>query len=127
MSDFNPTELAKRDSDRIRGYQELLRFYHGEHWEGQARWGETRLTFNYAKVIIDKVTSYLMSGITFAVDPRATPRRRVKRPGVPSAPSTGSTRRTTWSSLTLRPRLTRPSWATAVSRSPGRATSAGCG
>ena len=40
---------------RIRGYHELLHFYHGEHWEGYPRWGETRLTFNYAKVIIDKV------------------------------------------------------------------------
>ena len=67
--DFNPAELARRDMDRIKGYQELLDFYHGGHWEGRARWGEKRLTFNYAKVVIDKVTSYLMSGANFAVDP----------------------------------------------------------
>ncbi len=66
---LTPTQLNQRDTDRLRGYRELLDFYHGRHWEGHARWGETRLTFNYAKVIIDKITSYLMSGVTLAVDP----------------------------------------------------------
>jgi hypothetical protein len=66
---LTPAQLNQRDTDRIRGYRELLDFYHGRHWEGHARWGETRLTFNYAKVIIDKITSYLMSGVTLAVDP----------------------------------------------------------
>ena len=65
-----PTQLAHRDLDRIKGYRELLDFYHGRHWESRERRGERRLTFNYAKVFIDKVTSYLMSGINFAVDPQ---------------------------------------------------------
>ncbi|MBI4188793.1 MAG: phage portal protein, partial [Chloroflexi bacterium] len=75
--EFTPSELTKRDTERIRGYKELLDFYHGLHWEGPStgsgrareRRGEKRLTFNYAKVFIDKVTSYLMSGVSFAVDP----------------------------------------------------------
>ena len=67
--DFNPTELARRDSDRLKGYKELLDFYHSIQWQGREKWGEKRLTFNYAKVVIDKVTSYLMSGINFAVAP----------------------------------------------------------
>ena len=67
--DFNPAELARCDIDRLRGYNELLDFYHGLHWEGRERRGEKRLTFNYAKVVIEKVTSYLMSGVNFAVDP----------------------------------------------------------
>ena len=62
------TQLTRRDIDRIRGYKELLDFYHGRQWEGRERRGEKRLTFNYAKVFIDKVTSYLMPGINFAVD-----------------------------------------------------------
>ncbi len=66
---FSPSELARRDVERIRGYKELLDFYHNVQWEGRARWGERRLTFNYAKVVIDKVTSYLMSGMDFAVEP----------------------------------------------------------
>jgi len=66
---FQPTALARRDVDRLKGYKELLDFYHGVHWEGRERRGEKRLTFNYAKVFIDKVTSYLMSGINFTVDP----------------------------------------------------------
>ncbi len=63
------TQLARRDIDRIRGYKELVDFYYGQQWEGRERRGEKRLTFNYAKVFVDKVTSYLMSGLNFAVDP----------------------------------------------------------
>jgi len=66
--EFVPAQLIRRDLSRLRGYKELLDFYHGQHWEGYARRGEKRLTFNYAKIFIDKVTSYLMSGINFAVD-----------------------------------------------------------
>jgi len=62
------SQLNRLDIDRLRGYRELLDFYHGRQWEGRERWGEKRLTFNYTKVFIDKLTSYLMSGINFAVD-----------------------------------------------------------
>jgi len=65
---FNPSQLINRDLGRIQGYKRLLDFYHGQHWEGYPRRGEKRLTFNYAKVVIDKIASYLMSGVTFAVD-----------------------------------------------------------
>ncbi len=67
--DFNPQELGRRDIERLKRYKELLDFYHGIHWEGRERRGEKRLTFNYAKVFIDKVTSYLMSGVHFTVEP----------------------------------------------------------
>ena len=66
---FDPSDLKKRDFERLRGYQELLDFYHGVHWDGREKRNERRLTFNYAKVFIDKVTSYLMSGTTFTVEP----------------------------------------------------------
>ena len=62
------TQLAQRDTNRMREYRELLDFYYGQHWEGRAVRGEKRLTFNYTKVFIDKITSYLMSGVNFAVD-----------------------------------------------------------
>jgi len=65
---LSPTVLNQRDSDRIRGYQELLDFYRGVHWQGREKWGEKHLTFNYAKVFIDKITSYLMSGMNFVVE-----------------------------------------------------------
>jgi len=63
-----PMQLTHRDIDRIRRYKELLDFYQGKHWEVRDRRGEKRLTFNYAKVFVDKITSYLMSGVNFAVD-----------------------------------------------------------
>lgn len=64
------TSLAQLDKDRMRAYQQNLDFYQGTQWQGSARGSERRLTFNYAKVFIDKITSYLMSGIAFAIDPR---------------------------------------------------------
>ncbi len=63
-----PMQLAQRDLDRLKGYKDLLDFYHGNHWSGRAVRNEKRLTFNYAKVFVDKVTSYLMSGVNFAID-----------------------------------------------------------
>lgn len=69
MIDFNPAELTRRDTDRLKNYRELLDFYHGIHWPGRPARGEKQLVFNYARVLVDKVTSYLMSGTTFAVDP----------------------------------------------------------
>ncbi len=71
MDDFTPADLARRDQDRIAGYRQLLDYYRGAHWEGRERRGEKRLTLNYARVFIDKVASYLMSGVTVAVDPGA--------------------------------------------------------
>jgi hypothetical protein len=67
--DSFPQSLANKDQDRLRQYRENLDFYNGLHWLGPSRPREKRLTFNYAKVFIDKLTSYLMSGISPAIDP----------------------------------------------------------
>jgi len=69
MNETIPAQLARLDLDRIKGYKELLDFYHGRQWEGRERRGERRLIFNYAKVFAEKITSYLMAGINFSVDP----------------------------------------------------------
>lgn len=68
MNDSISAQLARRDLTRIRGYRDLLDFYHGQQWVGRVRWGERQLVFNYTRVFIDKITSYLMSGVNFAVD-----------------------------------------------------------
>lgn len=68
MNDSISAQLARRDLTRIKGYRDFLDFYHGQQWAGRARWGERHLVFNYARVFIDKITSYLMSGVSFAVD-----------------------------------------------------------
>jgi hypothetical protein len=62
-------KLARMDIERIRGYQELLDFYNGRQWEGRERRGERRLIFNYARVFIEKMTSYLMAGMSFNIEP----------------------------------------------------------
>lgn len=72
-----PQQVARMDADRLRRYRESLDFYHGRQWTGAPRRRERRLTFNYARAIVDKVTSYLMTGLDFAVDPIAdTPEAR---------------------------------------------------
>ncbi len=63
------SQLARLDMDRIKHYRELLDFYYGRQWQGSERRGERRLTFNYAKVFVEKITSYLMSDISFTADP----------------------------------------------------------
>ncbi len=68
MNENVMSQLARLDGQRIKGYKELLDFYYGRQWEGRERRGERRLTFNYAKVFIEKVTSYLMSDISFTAD-----------------------------------------------------------
>ena len=72
-----PQQLARMDLDRLKSYRENLDFYNGLQWPGHPRYRERRLTFNYAKVFVDKVTSYLMSSQDFTVDP-ATPADREK-------------------------------------------------
>jgi hypothetical protein len=73
------SQFASRDAGRIRRYCELLDFYQGKQWPGREKWGEKRLTFNYTRVFIDKLTSYLMSGINFTVEAiQDTPEARTR-------------------------------------------------
>jgi hypothetical protein len=57
------------DSDRLRAYRENLDFYRGIQWLGTPHRRERRLTFNYARTFIDKITSYLMTGTSFIMEP----------------------------------------------------------
>jgi len=64
MTEFNPSQLARIDTQRLNTYRTNLDFYNGSQWQTASR--HRQLVFNYAKVSIDKVTSYLMQGLTFA-------------------------------------------------------------
>lgn len=67
-----PQSLRNRDAARLKAYADHLKFYKAD---GNAQWLDTRtgrqrkLTLNYTKTLIDKVSSYVMSGLNFAVDP----------------------------------------------------------
>jgi Phage portal protein, SPP1 Gp6-like len=61
-------QLSKLDGMRLRSYRENLAFYQGQQWPPSPRRRDRRLVFNYAKAVIDKVASYLMSGVSFVVD-----------------------------------------------------------
>lgn len=70
MTDFAnlPFRISPQDAERFRRYRQYLDFYRGEQWSDRARRGEKHLTFNYARVFVDKITSYLMSGASFTVE-----------------------------------------------------------
>ena len=62
-------DLEQVDRQRLEGYQRYLGFYNGEQWPQWqlSRAGHRLLVMNYIRTIIDKLTSYLMSGMTFAL------------------------------------------------------------
>jgi hypothetical protein len=74
---FVPSALAGRDTARMKAYIDYLDFYKGTQWTAGGR--ERHLVFNYARVNADKITSYLMTGFSWACDPVVdTPESRAK-------------------------------------------------
>ncbi|MBI4330429.1 MAG: phage portal protein [Chloroflexi bacterium] len=70
---MNPTNLMaalpSMDQERLRNYRDYLDFYNGLQWpDSSFNRRERRLTFNYAKVAVDKVASYVMAGFSFGVE-----------------------------------------------------------
>ena len=64
---FSPAQLNRMDNQRLAAYRSNLDFYQGNHWPTQSR--HRQLVFNYARVAIDKATSFLMPGLNFACYP----------------------------------------------------------
>lgn len=67
--------------DRGRRYRGLLDFYRGKQWPA-ARRKDRRLTFNYAAAVVDKLTAYLLSGLSVravALDESAQSKSRAGR------------------------------------------------
>ena len=63
---------SQADGARLAAYRAYLDFYNGNQWEGLPAPNERRLTFNYARVFINKAASYLMGkGVSFSVEPPA--------------------------------------------------------
>lgn len=64
-------ELATRDTVRIAGYKRALAFYNGQQDLGtaRARAQQQRITLNYTRTLIRKVTAFLMTGFEIGVDP----------------------------------------------------------
>jgi hypothetical protein len=63
-----PLQLLALDADRLRRYQENLRFYGGERWPLRSGRSERRLTFNYARAFVEKVTSYLLEASSIQLE-----------------------------------------------------------
>lgn len=66
-TNFTPQSLAQLDRSRISEYKANLDFYNGEQWTEKSK--NRQLVFNYAKIAIDKLTSYLTEGLNFACEP----------------------------------------------------------
>ena len=73
-------QLNRMDSLRRRDYRENLRFYYGYQWPApRTNQRRRRLVFNYAKTLIEKVTSYLMMGRVITVIPDGDSRAARRR------------------------------------------------
>ena len=64
---FTPQSLSQLDRSRFSDYKANLDFYNGDQWPERSK--HRQLVFNYAKIAIDKLTSYLMEGLNFACEP----------------------------------------------------------
>lgn len=69
MNEFTPMQLSRKDTGRMASYRRNLDFYKGTQWQTTGK--HRQLVFNYARVAIDKVTSFLMQGLNFAAYPAA--------------------------------------------------------
>ena len=67
MTEFVPSSLNRLDTARLAAYKTNLDFYNGTQWQQTSR--HRQLVFNYARVSLDKVTSFLMQGLAFACYP----------------------------------------------------------
>lgn len=65
--DFDIKALAELDRPRFNAYKSNLDFYNGSHWPSRSK--NRQLVFNYVKIAVDKVTSYLMSDLSYSFDP----------------------------------------------------------
>src|SRR3989304_2066842 len=77
-----PRVLRGLDKARLAAYARNLSFYGGEQWPAERGRARRRVTFNYARAVVDKVTSYVMSDVRVNVRPAA-----VGEPGAAAARS----------------------------------------
>ena len=63
---FSPGSLAQVDKARFASYKNNLDFYNGSQWSESSK--HRQLVFNYTRIAVDKITSYLMQGLNFACD-----------------------------------------------------------
>jgi hypothetical protein len=55
-----PQQLSKMDLARLKAYRDSLDFYQGSQWLEPQRRRERRLTFNYAKTLIEMLAPGLV-------------------------------------------------------------------
>jgi hypothetical protein len=64
-----PELLKGMDKDRRAAYDTNLEFFKGNQWSGARDRRQRRLVLNYARVLVEKVTSYVMGGMRMEVSP----------------------------------------------------------
>ncbi|MSQ22821.1 MAG: hypothetical protein EXR53_05915 [Dehalococcoidia bacterium] len=111
-----PQLINRMDTERLRRYRDNLSFYNGTQWQGRARPGERRLTFNYAKAVVDKVVSYLLPGMNTIVEPVDSSPESAERARRAQETLRRVHKRTIWRLWTSTPSWTPPSLATALTR-----------
>jgi len=71
-TDFKVQDLAQLDRERFSAYKAALDFYNGTQWNTPPKnRNDRQLVFNYAKIAVDKVTSFLMNDVNYSFQPLA--------------------------------------------------------
>ena len=65
-TEFKVQDLAQLDRERFSAYKAALDFYNGTQWERTSK--NRQLVFNYSKIAVDKITSYLMNELNFSFE-----------------------------------------------------------
>jgi len=74
MSELSvPRQLAKLDTERLAAYKSNLTFYNGSQWPPARGRRVRRVVVNYVRAVVEKVTSYVMSGAHLEVVPAPGP------------------------------------------------------
>jgi len=82
--DFDIKGLDQMDRVRLSAYRSNLDFYNGTQWSERSRYRQ--LVFNYVKIAVDKVTSYLMNELNFACEPEVGGQGKKGNAGGPKGP-----------------------------------------
>ena len=67
MTEFKPSDLTNLDRERFSAYKSNLDFYNGNQWVKPSK--NRQLVYNYTKITIDKITSFMMKELNYSLEP----------------------------------------------------------
>jgi len=74
------TDAHTRDKERLADYQRAIDFYEGHQWADRiAERKQNKMTVNYVRVLVRKVTSFVMQGFEVSIEPNSESQEEAAR------------------------------------------------